>query len=133
MNVSQLRASLTALLSTPPNLLGSYVLPDGSKIAAVYVVGQAAVPKEWKVEGLELTIRQYPQIDTRAGVGVANVLKQWEVVLVQYRPDGTEMAEAMERIVRRYPDASVRFVQGTDISYERCRFIIPDRQMLNLL
>jgi hypothetical protein len=133
VNVIQLRNTINALLSLTPNLLGSYVLPNGTKIPAVYVVGQSSVPKEWKVEGLEAAIRQFPNMDPSAGVGIANVLKQWEVVLIQYRPDGAEMQQAMDRMVRRFPDCSVRFVQGTDISYERCRFIIPDREIRNLI
>lgn len=133
MNITQLRSTITVLLSSPTDLIGSYTLPDGTKIPAVYVVGQRGVPGEWKVTGLEVTMRQYPELLPSAAVGMVDVLQQWEVVLVQYNPDGKEIAQAMDRMVRRFPDCTVRFVQGSDVSYERCRFIIPDREMRNLI
>jgi hypothetical protein len=133
VNITQLRSTITTLLSSPTNLIGSYTLPGGTKIPAVYVVGQRSVPGEWKVTGLEVTMRQYPELLPSAAVGMVDVLQQWEVVLVQYNPDGKEIAQAMDRMVRRFPDCAVRFVQGNDVSYERCRFIIPDREMRNLI
>lgn len=110
-------------------LVGFYTLPNGSTTPAVYVVGQQGVPSDWKVEGLELTIRQFPNLLPKAGVGVVDLLKQWEVVLTQYTTSSATMAEAMERIVRRFPDATLRYLPGFDVSYERCRIIIPDREI----
>lgn len=126
MNVSQLREIIVELLDAQPSLIGSYVFPDGSSVPAVYVVGQKSVPSEWKVEGLEVVIRQYPELLPEAGVGIVSVLQQWEVIATQYNPDGEEIAAAMERMVRRFPDAKLRFTPGDDMAYERCRFIIPD-------
>ena len=77
-------------------------------------------------------MRQYPELVTGAGVGVAKVLQQWEVMIVQYNPDGKEVSEAMDRMVRRFPDAALRFTPGDDIAYERCRFIIPDMTIRRL-
>ena len=133
MNIAQLRETVVELLTAPPNLIGSYALPTGQSIPAVYVVGQKGVPPEWKVDGLEVTMRQYPEVLPRAGVGIANVLQQWEVVLMQYNPDGKQIAQAMDRMTRRFPDASFRYLPGDDVAYERCRIIIPDREMRRLI
>ena len=132
MNVAQLRETVVDLLSASPNLIGSYILPNGSSIPAVYVVGQKSVPTEWKAIGLEVSIRQYPERLPEAGVGIVSVLQQWEVVLVQYNPDGKEIEDAMDRMVRRFPDTALRFTPGDDIAYERCRFVIPDMTIRRL-
>ena len=132
MNVAQLRETVVDLLSASPNLIGSYILPNGSNIPAVYVVGQKSVPTEWKAIGLEVSIRQYPERLPEAGVGIVSVLQQWEVVLVQYNPDGKEIEDAMDRMVRRFPDTALRFTPGDDIAYERCRFVIPDMTIRRL-
>ena len=133
MNIAQLRDIITTLLTAQPDLIGSYTLPDGKSIPAVYVVGQKGVPPEWKVAGKEVRLSQYSAPRSRAGVGVAHALMQWEVVLTQYNPDGKEIADAMDRMIRRFPDATYQFLQGTDISYERLRVIIPDHQIKRLI
>ena len=132
MNIAQLRDTIVNLLSASPNLIGSYTFPNGTTIPAIYVVGQKSVPTEWKATGLEVTIRQYPELLPEAGVGIVSVLQQWEVMVVQYNPDGKEIATAMDRMVRRFPDASVNFMPGNDIAYERCRFLIPDMTIRRL-
>jgi hypothetical protein len=133
VNITQLRDTITTLLSSAPNLVGSYIFPNGTTIPAIYVVGQKSVPSEWKVTGLEVTMRQYPELLPTAGVGIVDVLQQWEVVLVQYNPDGKQIAQAMDRMVRRFPDANVRYLPGDDVAYERCRFTIPDREIRRLI
>ena len=133
MNIAQLRDIITTLLAAQPDLIGSYTLPDGKSIPAVYVVGQTGVPSEWKADGLEVTMRQYPELLPAAGVGIVDLLKQWEVVLVQYNPDGRQIAEAMERMTRRFPDATFRYLPGNDVAYERCRVIIPDREVRTII
>jgi hypothetical protein len=132
VNIAQLRDTIVTLLSASPNLIGSYRLPNGTTIPAIYVVGQKSVPTEWKATGLEVTIRQYPELLPEAGVGIVSVLQQWEVMVVQYNPDGKEIATAMDRMVRRFPDARVSFMPGNDIAYERCRFLIPDMTIRRL-
>ena len=132
MNIAQLRDTIVNLLSASPNLIGSYTFPNGTTIPAVYVVGQKSVPTEWKVTGLEVTIRQYPELLPAAGVGIVSVLQQWEAMVVQYNPDGKEIASVMDRMVRRFPDANVNFMPGNDIAYERCRFLIPDMTIRRL-
>lgn len=132
MDIAQLRDTIVSLLSASPNLIGSYTLPNGTMIPAIYVVGQKSVPTEWKATGLEVTIRQYPELLPEAGVGIVSVLQQWEIMVVQYNPDGKEIATAMDRMVRRFPDARVSFMPGNDIAYERCRFLIPDMTIRRL-
>jgi hypothetical protein len=127
MNILQLREVITDLLGAAPNLIGTYILPNNSTIPALYVVGQKSVPSEWKVTGLEVAIRQYPELLPSAPLsGTVKTNQIWEVVLVQYNPDGKQIAEAMERMIRRFPDATPRYFPGDDVAYERCRFSIPD-------
>lgn len=127
MNITQLRDVITTLLGSSPNLIGSYILPDNTQIPAVYVVGQKSVPSEWKVTGMEVTISQYPEPLPGAPMGgTVKVQQLWEVALMQYNPDGKQVNEAMDRIVRRFPDCSLAFVRGNDVAYERCRVTIPD-------
>jgi len=132
LDITQLRETVFELLSASPNLIGNYVLPTGQSVPAVYVVGQNGVPSEWKANGLEVTMRQYPELLPNAGVGIAAVLQQWEVIMVQYDTGGQEMAEAMDRMVRRFPDCSLRYTPGDDVAYERCRAIIPDMTVRSL-
>ena len=134
MNISQLRETVTELLSALPNLLGTYTLPDGVQIPAVYVVGRQSVPKEWKVKGLEVTMREFPELAPRSPLGgTVKVSQVWEVILVQYTPSSKTLIEAMDRMVRRFPDATPRYFPGDDIAYERCRFLIPDLVLRSLI
>jgi hypothetical protein len=72
-------------------------------------------------------MRQYPELLPASPLsGTVKVSQIWEVVLVQYNPDGKQIAEAMERMVRRFPDSTPRYFPGDDVAYERCRFSIPD-------
>ena len=134
MNISQLRETVTELLSASPNLIGSYTLPNGTTIPAVYVVGRQSVPKEWKVKGLEVTMREFPELTPRSPLGgTVKVSQVWEVVLVQYTPSDKALIDAMDRMVRRFPDATPRYFPGDDIAYERCRFLIPDLVLRSLI
>jgi len=127
MNISQLRETVTELLSASPNLIGNYTLPNNSTLPAVYVVGRQSVPKEWKVKGLEVTMREFPNRLPRAMVGMVQVNQLWEVRLAQFTPSSATLNEAMERMVRRFPDCTPSYFPGDDIAYEQCQFIIPDR------
>ena len=127
MNISQLREAITELLSESPDLTGDYTLPNGTILPAIYVVGRHSVPSEWKVTGLETTIREFPELSPGSPLGGAVKVNQlWEVVLAQYSPASNTLALAMDRMVRRFPDATPRYFPGDDVVYERCRFVIPD-------
>lgn len=134
MNISQLRETITELLSASPNLIGNYTLPNAATIPAVYVVGRQSVPKEWKVKGLEVTMREFPQLTPASPLGgTVKVTQVWEVIMVQYTPSSNTLALAMDRMVRRFPDATQRYFPGDDITYERSRFLIPDLVLRSLI
>lgn len=126
MNVAQLRDTLTTLLSASPNLVGSYELPNGTTIPSIYVVGQQGVPSEFKATGLEVTMRQFPELLPRSPLGALKMTQLWEVILVQYTPSANTLPLAMDRMIRRFPDSTPRYFPGDDVAYERCRFMIPD-------
>lgn len=132
MNITQLRDAINTLLTDSPSLLGTYTLPNKSTTPAIYTVGRQSVPAEWKVAGLEATIREFPERIPAAMVGAVKVMQTWEVVLVQYTPASTTLSTAIDRMVRRFPDALLRYTQKDDITYERCRFLIPDATVRSL-
>jgi hypothetical protein len=126
VNIAQLRDTITTLLSASPNLVGAYALPNGTTIPAIYVVGQQGVPSEFKATGLEVTMRQFPEIIPRSPLCSLKMNQLWEVILVQYTPSENTLPIAMDRMVRRFPDSTPRYFPGDDVAYERCRFVIPD-------
>lgn len=127
MNIIQLREVITELLSASPNLIGSYTFPNNTQVPAIYVTGRQGVPSEWKVEGMEVTMRELPELAPRSPLGgTVKVTQVWEAILVQYTPASGTLAVAMDRMIRRFPDATPRYFPGDDIAYQRCRFLIPD-------
>ena len=132
MNITQLRDAINTLLTDSPSLLGVYTLPNTTTIPAIYTVGRQSVPTNWKVTGLEVTMREFPERLPTTMMGTVRVLQQWEVVMMQYTPSSTTLSDAIDRMVRRFPDATVRYTPGDDVAYERCRFIIPDMVVRNL-
>lgn len=127
MNITQFRDTIVTLLAASPDLIGAYILPNGTEVPAVYVVGQQGVPSEWKVKGLEVTMRQFPELRPGSPLGgTVKVNQLWEVVLMQYTPTLNTLPLAMDRMVRRFPDATPRYFPGNDVAYERCRFVVPD-------
>jgi hypothetical protein len=132
VNISQLRETITELLSASPNLIGTYTLPNGSTVPAIYVVGRQSVPKEWKVKGLEVTIEEFPSISPRAMVGKVRNNKQWTIVIVDYTTSSSAIRSAAERMARRFPDAQFSFQPESDIVYGQYRIRIPDVELLNI-
>lgn len=127
MDITQFRDTIVTLLTASPDLIGAYILPNGTEVPAVYVVGQQGVPSEWKVKGLEVTMRQFPELGPGSPLcGTVKVNQLWEVVLMQYTPTLNTLPLAMDRMVRRFPDATPRYFPGNDVAYERCRFVVPD-------
>jgi hypothetical protein len=133
MNVLQLRDRIVELLSGTPSLIGTYTFPNGQKVPAVYVVGEKTVPLEWKADGLEVAIYEYPEDLPRPGVGIVDMLRQWEVILTQYTPGSQQLPEAINRMARMFPDAAFRRARGDDVTFPRCRIIIPDREIQTVL
>ena len=123
MDIIALRQTISALLS---DLIGSYTLPNGSQQPAVWVEGEQGVPKGWKVQGLEVSIRQYPLRRSRPLMGMVQMRKAWEVKLFQYSPGGPNLDTAIDRILRHFPDAESRGFPVSDRQYEYARILIPD-------
>lgn len=123
MTIKQLRDTIEALLA---GIIGSYTLPNGTQIAAVYVDGRYGVPKDWKVNGLEAAIKQYPSRRSRPLMGKVEIRKAWEVRLSEYNPFSENMDEAVDRILRHFPDTSLTGFPSSDREYQYARLIIPD-------
>jgi hypothetical protein len=123
MDVKQLRDTLEALLA---DIVGSYTLPNNTVIPAVYVDGKYGVPKGWKVTGLEVSIRQYPSRVSRPLMGMVQMRKSWEVRLSLYSPGSEVMEDAVDRVLRHFPDTTLTGFPSSDREYQYARLIIPD-------
>jgi hypothetical protein len=133
VNIAQLRDIITTLLGASPNLIGSYTLPNGSSIPAVYVVGRQGVPPEFKAQGLEVAIQEFPRLNPRPGVGIFQQRKEWSMALVDYDTSSNKLNEAAQRISRRFPDARFSFMPETDVVYGQYRIVIPDLEIGRLI
>jgi hypothetical protein len=133
VNIAQLRDIITTLLGASPNLIGSYTLPDGSTIPAIYVVGRQGVPPEFKAQGLEVAIQEFPRLNPRAGVGIFQQRKEWSMALVDYDTSSNKLNDAAQRISRRFPDARFSFMPETDVVYGQYRVVIPDLEIGRLI
>jgi hypothetical protein len=129
VNIAQLRSTITTLLSASPNLIGSYVLPSGQKIPSIYVTGRQGVPPEWKVEGLEVVIQEFPRLSPSPALGKFRRRQEWTLLLVDYDTSSNKLQSAAERIASRFPDARLSFSPETDIAYGQYRIMIPDTDM----
>jgi hypothetical protein len=133
VNIAQLREIITTLLGASPNLIGSYTLPDGSTIPAIYVVGRQGVPPEFKAQGLEVAIQEFPRLNPRPGVGIFQQRKEWSMALVDYSTSSNKLNEAAQRISRRFPDARFSFMPETDVVYGQYRIVLPDLEIGRLI
>ena len=133
MNIAQLRDIITTLLGASPNLIGSYTLPDGSTIPAIYVVGRQGVPPEFKAQGLEVAIQEFPRLNPRPGVGIFQQRKEWSMALVDYDTSSSKLNDAAQRISRRFPDARFSFMPETDVVYGQYRIVLPDLEIGRLI
>ena len=129
MNVAQLRETVVDLLSASPNLIGSYILPNGSNIPAVYVAGRQGVPPEWKATGLEVVVQEFSRLMPSPALAKFKRRQEWTVVMVNYNTATTNLSTAAERMAARFPDARFSFMPETDIVYGQYRIIIPDTDM----
>jgi hypothetical protein len=129
VNIAQLREIITELLSAAPNLIGSYVLPNGSTIPAIYVAGRQGVPTEWKVSGMEVVIQEFSRILPSPALGKFKRRQEWTVVIVSYDTTSSNLTTAAERMAGRFPDARFSFSPETDIVYGQYRIVIPDTDM----
>jgi len=129
VNITQLRDTIVTLLSASPDLIGSYTLPNGTTIPAVYVTGRQGVPTEWKATGLEVVIQEFSRLIPSPALGKFKQRQEWTVVMVNYDTTSSNLSIAAERIAARFPDARFSFSPETDIAYGQYRIIIPDTGM----
>jgi hypothetical protein len=129
VNIAQLRDTIVTLLSASPNLIGSYTLPNGTTIPAVYVAGRQGVPTEWKAMGLELVIQEFSRLMPSPALGKFKRRQEWTVILVNYNTASTDLMTAAERLAGRFPDARFSFLPESDIAYGQYRIVIPDTDM----
>ena len=132
MDISQVREAIVTLLSDSPNLLGKYIFPDSTQVPAVYVAGRQGVPPEWKVEGLEVVIQEFPSPNPRAILAGGLDRQTWEVVITDYLPSSENLRLAIDRMKSRWPDARFSFRAETDVVYGQCRITIPDTKTFRL-
>lgn len=126
MNILEFRDTISKLLA---DLLGVYTLPSNATVPALWVDGRSGVPKGWKVQGLEASIKQYPSRASRPLMGMVEMRKSWELVLSQYDPASEDMDEAIDRILRHFPDATLQGFPSSDREYQYARFIVPDLEI----
>lgn len=102
---------------------GTYTLPDGNKVPAVYVVGPSMVPSNWNIEGIETTIEAVPEITSPGSVGCVISYEVWTVRFTNYGTNqATQMPVTMldicRRLSRAFPRDRVTYMARTDATYE---------------
>jgi hypothetical protein len=112
--------TLKALSAWP----GYYLLPNATKIPAVYVVGEDMVPSSWKVVGIETTIDDVPVdiIDLRTQGALAQV-EVWAVRFTNYgATEGVTMPSTLRdirrRLARAFPRDQATYMPRTEATFE---------------
>lgn len=114
-------ADLTETAST--SWPGKYILPDGSEIPAVYVVGQRMVPSEWNIEGIELTIEDVPEIENPGSMSGVVSYERWKCRFTNYGwSEGTTMQTSLldinRRLARAFPRDQVVYQARTEATFQ---------------
>ena len=99
------------------------VPPHDTRIPAVYVVGEAMVPSNWVVTGIECTITDVPEIVSPGSVGAIVSFERWPVRFTNYGTrEGTRMPHTLldisRRLARTFPRASATYTARTEATYE---------------
>jgi hypothetical protein len=102
---------------------GYYTLPNTTRIPAVYVVGEAMVPSDWVVTGIECTITDVPEISSPGSVGAILSFERWPVRFTNYGTrKGTRMPTTLldisRRLARTFPRDSATYTPRTEATYE---------------
>jgi hypothetical protein len=102
---------------------GYYSLPNGTRIPAVYVVGEAMVPSDWVVTGIECTITDVPEIVSPGAVGAIVSFERWPVRFTNYGTNkGTRMPVSLlnisRRLARAFPRDIATHSPRTEATYE---------------
>ncbi len=119
------RRTLELVLSAP-GLIGQYVLPDGSRRPAVFVVGRAQVPSTYKVQGVELILQDSPRVSERPCIGPVMLTHEWEGRLTAW--DTKQNLFDHQRLLMRAFGSSISLehTTRTDITYEQVTFRLRD-------
>ena len=102
---------------------GYYTMPNGVRIPAVYVVGEAMVPSDWVVTGIECTLTDVPEIVSPGSVGAIVSFERWSVRFTNYGTrKGTRMPTTLldisRRLARIFPRDSATHTPRTEATYE---------------
>jgi hypothetical protein len=102
---------------------GYYSLSNGTRVPAVYVVGQNMVPSDWVVTGIECTISDVPEITSPGSVGAIVSFERWPVRFTNYGTlEGTRMTTTLldisRRLARTFPRDTVNYTPRTEATYE---------------
>lgn len=102
---------------------GFYTMPNSARIPAVYVVGEAMVPSDWVVTGIECVITDVPEIVSPGSVGAIVSFERWPVRFTNYGTrKGTRMSVSLldisRRLARTFPRDSATYTPRTEATYE---------------
>ena len=102
---------------------GYYSMPNNARIPAVYVVGEAMVPSDWVITGIECVITDVPEIVSPGSVGAIVSFERWPVRFTNYGTrKGTRMPVSLldisRRLARTFPRDSATYTPRTEATYE---------------
>ena len=102
---------------------GTYALPNGNRIPAVFVSGRDMVPSTWDVTGIECVIDEVPEIESPGSMSGLVSYERWNIRFTNYgTKQGTRLAISMLEIRRRlaqaFPRDRVTYMPRTEVTYE---------------
>jgi hypothetical protein len=122
--VLKIRDPNTGELKPPSEWPGTYTLPNGTRIPAVFVAGAQQVPSDWNIQGIECVIQDVPEVDPIATTlnGVI-VRESWKVRFTNYGSNkGTIMPLTLQAVSYRlaclYSQASQVYQYRTSVTFE---------------
>jgi hypothetical protein len=116
----QLRASLAALFA---DHLGVFTLPDGQQVPAIRARPK---PKDWKVQGIELTIERSPSRVLLAALGGPMTVRRiWRLQFRQFDPEGS-LDPVRVLALQAVPHLVVSHLPATDDTFEQLTLELPD-------
>lgn len=102
---------------------GTYLLPSGTRIPAVFVVGPDMVPKDWVITGIETTIDGVPESDDKPSYGGVVSVESWFVRFTNYGTDKgviqtTNLLDIRRRLTRVFPGDPLVYMKPTEATFE---------------
>lgn len=127
--VPHLREQLLALFGSE---LGTYTLPSGATVPAIYVVGRHQVPSDWRVSGIECILNNPPVLLDMGGVGMLAANRIWTLQFRCY--DTSKDLDAIQLLAfRAWPKARPRHLPQTDNTYEQLTYELSDPVLITPL